>query len=58
MKKKLSSIREGKEILCKSCKTRKYQIVQGCPKKDYGCIVMHKKGCKWLKKLLKNSVSV
>jgi len=57
-KKHLSRIYKGKEVLCNSCKTKNFQTVTGYPKEEFGCIVMHKKECAFLKKLLKNSVEV
>lgn len=57
-KKYLSRKYKGKEVLCKSCKTKEFQVVVGNPKSKYGCIAIHKKGCKFLKRLLKDSVEV
>ncbi len=56
--KKITRSFVGKEILCKSCKTKKYQCFAGYPKEEYGCMPIHKKNCKWFKKLLKNSVEI
>ena len=52
-------LKKGKQILCKSCGTKKYRdLNKKGDKTDYGFIVCHKKDCKYLKSLLKNSVEV
>ena len=49
----------GKKELCKECKTKTYRKILGKDKnEDYGFIVIHKKGCAYLKKIMKNSVEV
>jgi len=48
----------GTEVLCKSCKTKRYIDIEKGDGVDYGCIVVHKKGCEYFKKLMKNSVEV
>ncbi len=50
---------KGKKELCKACKTKYYRKIFGVVKKeDYGFIVIHKKDCSYLKKLLENSIKV
>lgn len=52
-KKRITRTYEGKEILCSKCKTREFRSVVGYPKDKYGVIVVHKKNCKYIRKLLK-----
>jgi len=52
----LTRIYKGKEILCNSCKTRKFRTTGN--KEKYGIIVIHKRNCTYIKKLLKNSIEV
>jgi len=44
------------KILCKDCGTTKSIKIEGKKNVDYGFIVIHKKNCPYIKKLLKNSV--
>jgi len=57
-KKHLSRKYKGTDVLCESCKTKEFQVVVGNPKSKYGCIVIHKRGCKFLKEMLKNSIEM
>ena len=47
--KELSKMKTAKEVLCEECKTHKYKVVKGYPRKDYGEIVFHKEGCSKIK---------
>jgi len=50
-KQRLTRIYTGKEILCKECKTKKFRSMGN--RKEYGEIVVHKKNCPRMKKLVK-----
>ena len=50
---KLSRTYEGKEVLCKKCKTKRFRVVTGYPKEKYGVIAVHKDNCGYIKKLRK-----
>lgn len=58
MKKKLSPVKEGREVLCKSCETKYYQTIISYPRKEYGEIVVHNKGCSKIKEVLKEGLGV
>jgi thioredoxin-related protein len=51
MKRKLTRIYKGKEILCSSCKTKEFRTIGN--KKKYGVIVVHKNRCPYLNELQK-----
>ncbi len=51
MKNKLTRIYKGKEILCKDCKSKEFRSFGN--KKEYGIMVVHKKNCSYIKKLIK-----
>ena len=51
MKNKLTRIYKGKEILCKNCKSKEFRSFGN--KKEYGIMVVHKKNCSYIKKLVK-----
>jgi len=48
---RLTRIYKGKEILCKDCKTKDFRTTGN--KEKYGLIVVHKKNCPYIKKLVK-----
>ena len=56
IKKKLTRIYEGREVLCEECKTRCFQSTGN--KKKYGVIPVHKKNCNYINNLKENSVEV
>jgi len=54
----LGKIETSNEALCDYCETNKFKTINPDGQVDYGRIVMHKKDCKYLVALLKNSREV
>ena len=57
----IGELQAGKKVLCKECGTKSYRNIEAEERKkfeDYGFIVVHRKNCAYLKKLMKNSVGV
>lgn len=57
----IGDIETGNRILCTSCGTKKFRTIEadnGKEFEDFGFIVIHKKDCSFMKKLIKNSIEV
>lgn len=57
----IGEIEVGADVLCSWCGTKQFRNIEannGKDNEDYGVIAVHKKGCSYVRRLLKNSVEV